>query len=84
MEPVRFAEVILGLIADDEIFIVDNALDIPVAEAVTKLNALMAVMPNGSGVAVALTNGDTILVYQKSCAHKYQEFISDVTILSEP
>lgn len=83
MEPVRFAETLIGFLQQDEIAIVDNALDLPIAEAATRLLEILALRPDGSDVAVAVTNGDTLLIYRKSCAEKYQEVISDVTDLSE-
>ncbi len=78
MEPVRFAETLIALLVDDEIFIIDSALDVPIDAAVFTLTKTLALMPRGDEVAVALTNGDTILVYRKSCKDKYQEFITEI------
>jgi hypothetical protein len=83
MEPVRFAETLIGFLQQDEILIIDNALDMPIEEAATTLLKILALRPDGDDVAVAVTNGGTFLAYRKSCAEKYQEFISDVTDLSE-
>ena len=83
MEPVRFAETLIGFLQQDEILIIDNALDLPIKEAATQLLEILALRPDGDDVAVAVTNGGTLLVYRKSCAENYQEFISDVTNLSE-
>jgi len=83
MAPVRFAETLISLLQQDEILIIDNALDLPIKEAATLLLKILALRPDGSDVAVAVTNGDTLLVYRKSCVATYQEFIDDVTGISE-
>lgn len=62
MEPVRFLEAIIGLMQDDEIAIIGNALDVPAHEAAETVNKINPV----TGLIIrASVDGDLVAYWKK-------------------
>lgn len=72
MEPVRFLESIIGLMQDDEIAVVGNALEVPAHKAAEILNKISPV-PNL--VIRPVLDANDLVVYWKQHEEKYASAI---------
>lgn len=77
MEPVRFLESIIGLMQDDEIAVIANALDVSAEEAAETLTKISPV-PN---LVIRPVIGGDLVAYWKQHAEKYADAIN---IICEP
>lgn len=73
MEPVRFLESIIGLMQDDNIAVIANALDVP---ATTAAETLSQMCPVPDLVFRAVLDANDLLVYRKDHAEEFAEIIS--------
>lgn len=73
MEPVRFLESIIGLMQDDEIAVIANALDVPATTAAETLNKISPVQ---NLVIRAVLDANDLVVYWKQHEEKYASAIT--------
>lgn len=73
MEPVRFLESIIGLMQDDNIAVIANALDVP---ATTAAEMLGKMCPVPDLVFRAVLDTNDLLVYRKAHEEEFAEIIS--------
>lgn len=74
MEPVRFLEAIIGLMQDDEIAVIGNALDVSAAEAAEILTKISPV-PN---IVIRPALSGDLLAYWKQHEDKYADAIHSI------
>jgi hypothetical protein len=74
MTPVRFMEAIIGLMQDDEIAIISNALDVPATTAAEIVNKISPV-PN---LVIRATSDGDLVAYWKQHEEKYADAITTI------
>ena len=74
MTPVRFMESIVGLMQDDEIAIISNALDVSATTAAEIVNKISPV-PN---LVIRATSDGDLVAYWKQHAEKYADAINTI------